>query len=400
MHNSQSERRRPRIAVVASLTSSLLNFRIELLREFVRAGYDVFALAPDDDAEMILRLKEFGVEFRRIPMARASISPWQDAVTLMALVRAFRSIRPDVVLSYTMKPIIYGGVASRLAGVRRRFALVTGLGYVFIERTRTWRSIALRRLSVGLYKTALKGAERVFVYNEADAAELRDHSIVPAQSLMRVAGSGVNTDVFEPRDPPDGPPVFLLIARLLWDKGILEYVNAARILRQRHPHVRCQLLGPFDPNPAAISREQIAAWQREGSIEYLGHTKDVRPCLAGCSVFVLPSYREGISRTILEAMATGRAVITSDAPGCAEAIEDRVTGFVVPARDAPALAAAMEKFVSDPAQIREMGFAARRRVEELFDVRAVNRTLLREMKLTLHEGVPAASSTLKPARAA
>ena len=366
---------------MASLTSSLVNFRLELLRSMVRQGFDVYALAPDNDTATIARLAADGIGFIRIPMARTATSPVADLITLMALRRAFLRIRPDIVLPYTIKPIIYGGLAARLAGVPRRFAMVTGLGYIFIDRARSLHSVALRWLSVQLYRVALRGVERVFVYNEADAAELRIHAIVSADVVMQVPGSGVDTAHFAASPPPDGPPVFLTVARLLRDKGVAEYAEAARILHARYPNVRFKLLGPFDSNPAAISRVEVDTWVAAGAIEYLGETGDVRPYLAGCSVFVSPSYREGMSRTILEAMATGRAVVTSDAPGCAEPVEDGVTGFVAPVKDASALAATMEKFITNPALIREMGVQARRRVEALYEVHSVNRALLAGMQL-------------------
>jgi glycosyltransferase involved in cell wall biosynthesis len=373
--------RRPRIAVVASLTLSLVNFRLELLRGLMQRGYDVYALAPDNDTENVARLELLGIRFLRIPMKRTATGPFDDLVTLMTLWRAFRNIRPDIVLSYTMKPIIYGGLAARLTGVPRRYAMVTGLGYVFIDRGRSLRTAGLRWLSVHLYRLALRGAERVLVYNEADAAELRAHAIVNDDVLIQVPGSGVDTAHFAASPPPDGPPVFLMVARLLRDKGVAEYAAAARMLRARYPEARFQLLGPFDPNPAAISPAEVDAWVADGAIEYLGAKKDVRPFLADCSVFVLPSYREGMSRTVLEAMATGRAVVTSDAPGCAEPVEHGVTGFIAPVKNAEALAAAMEKFVTDPTLIRDMGARARLRVEDHYEVHAVNRALFAAMRL-------------------
>ncbi len=378
---SETPSRRPRIAVVASLTSSLVNFRLELLRSLVQRGFDVYALAPDTDSETIAKLDALGVRFILIPMARTGTRPIEDLTTLVVLRRIFLEIRPDIVLPYTMKPIIYGGLAARLARVPRRFALVTGLGYIFIARAPSLKTSALRWLSVQLYRLALRGAERVFVYNQADAAELRAHAIVNDDVLMQVPGSGVDTEHFTASPPPNGPPVFLMVARLLRDKGVAEYAAAARMMRARYPEVRIKLLGTFDSNPAAITRAEVESWVTEGTIEYLGETKEVRPYLASCSVFVLPSYREGMSRTILEAMATGRAVVTTDGPGCAEPVEDGVTGLVVPVRNAAALAAAMEKFVTNPAMIQDMGVQARRRVEEYYDVHAVNRTLFGGMQL-------------------
>ncbi len=386
--------RSPRIAVIASLTSSLVNFRLELLRGLRQRGCDVYALGPDDDAETTAVLESLGVHYIRIPLARTATGPIGDLTTFAALVRIFRKIRPDIILPYTMKPIIYGGLAAKLTRVPHRFALVTGLGYVFVDRVHTLRTIALRWLSVKLYRMALKGVERVFVYNETDAAELKARAIVAEDVLTLVPGSGVDTERFAACPPPIGTPVFLMIARLLHDKGVNEFVAAAKILRMRHPQARFRLLGPFDSNPAAISRDEVDRWVAEGAIEYLGQTKDVRPHLADCSVFVLPSYREGLSRTILEAMATGRAVVTSDAPGCAEPVQHGVTGYVTPVRNIDALALAMERFIADPTLIETMGAEARRRAEERYDVHAVNETLFAGLGLdpvlpgSLDRGLP------------
>jgi glycosyltransferase involved in cell wall biosynthesis len=369
------DNRSPRIAVIASLTSSLVNFRLELLRGLRQRGCDVYALGPDDDAETTAVLESLGVHYIRIPLARTETGPIEDLMTFAALARIFRKIRPDIILPYTMKPIIYAGLAARFTGVPRRFALVTGLGYVFVDRIHTLRTSALLWLSVKLYRMALRGVERVFVYNETDAAELRTRAIVSEDVLTLVPGSGVDTKRFAECPRPIGNPVFLMVARLLHDKGVKEFVAAAKILRARHPQARFKLLGPFDSNPAAISRDEVDRWVAEGAIEYLGQTKDVRPHLADCSVFVLPSYREGLSRTILEAMATGRAVVTSDAPGCAEPVKHGVTGYVTPVRNVDALAQAMERFLADATLIETMGAEARRRAVERYDVHAVNNVL-------------------------
>lgn len=381
---------RERIVVVASLTSALVNFRFELLRGMSERGYEVIALAPDEDALTEETLAGIGVRFVRIPMTRTGLGPLADLRTLYCLWREFRRLRPDVVLPFTMKPIIYGGIAARLAGVRRRFALVTGLGYVFVERKPAWFASALRAFCAGLYRLALRGAERVFVYNEDDRAALQALGVDGAR-LMLVPGSGVDTERFAWSPPSVVPLQFLMVARLLRDKGVIEYAEAARIVRARHPNVRCTLLGPFDSNPSAISATELAPWTEGGTLEYLGHTRDVRPYLTDCSVFVLPSYREGISRTILEAMATGRPIVTTDAPGCADPVEDGVTGFVVPVRDAQALSDAMERFVAEPALVERMGRASRTRVESLFDVHRINAILFEAMDLA-DGALPAAAT--------
>ena len=371
------------VAVVASLTLSLTNFRLELLSRMVEAGHDVIAFAPENDAEVIGILQDIGVRFIQIPMTRTGLNPLADLRTLFVLWRHFRRIQPDTVLAYTMKPIIYGGLAARIAGVPRRFALITGLGHVFRDAWPSGSMALVRRISVWLYRLSLAGAERVFVYNDADAADVRDcRMIADLSRIMAVPGSGVDLDRFRRSDPPHNPPVFLLIARLLRDKGIVDFVDAARRLRHNHESVRFQVLGPFDPNPTGISRAEVDGWVAEGVIEYLGEKRDVRPYLIACSAFVLPSYyREGIPRTILEAMATGRAIITADTPGCRDTVENGENGLLVPPRQPEKLADAMETLLLRPELFAEMGARSHRLVCERFDVHAVNRILLGEMGL-------------------
>ena len=371
-----------RIAVVASLAVSLTNFRFQLLESMARAGHEITAFAPDVDPQVVGALEKIGVRFKQMPMARAEVDPIGDLRTLAYLWRQFRQLSPHVVLPYTMKPVIYAGIAGRLLGVRDRYALITGLGYVFTDAHPSFRLSVIRWVSVLLYRFALGGARRIFAYNDDDAEELRRRRIVrDASKICIVPGSGVDLDRFQKSDPPADEFRFLLIARLLRDKGIAEYVEAARRVRERHPAARFQLLGPFDPNPAAVSPEEIDEWVKEGTIEYLGETRDVRPFLAQCTAFVLPSYREGIPRSILEAMAVGRAIITTDAPGCRETVVDGYNGFLVPTRDPSRLAETMALLVANPESTREMGRRSHELVRQKFDVRAVNKLLMTEMGL-------------------
>ena len=250
-----------RIAVVASKTSSLTNFRFQLLAALRRSGHHVVALAPEREEDVIAKLKGIGVDFLSIPMKRTSINPVADLVTLWTLWRHFRRLKPDIVLPYTMKPIIYGGLAAMLAGVPRRFALITGMGYVFTTSQRSLRTRVLHHLSIWLYRLGLAGAERVFVYNPSDEQEVRDNKLLRDPSrIVVVPGSGVDLEHFAASEPPPNGLTFLLVARLLSDKGIHEYVEAARRVRQRFPKVRCQLLGPFDSNPASIPRSTVEGW--------------------------------------------------------------------------------------------------------------------------------------------
>lgn len=384
-----------RIVVVASLAFSLVNFRGRLLAEMVARGHDVIACAPEDDSETAAVLARMGVAYRTMPMARAGLNPLADLRTLGWLVRLFARERPDLVLAYTQKPIVYAGIASRIGRNTRFFAMVSGLGHAFGEEG----GRGLRRLVARLYRTALARAEGVFVFNADDRDEMLRHRMIrPDALVVRVPGTGVDLDHYAPAPLPAGPPRFLMIARLLRSKGLFDYVEAARRVRLRHPEVRFGLLGPLDPSPAGIDRAQVDAWRREGVIDYLGEARDVRPHLAAASVFVLPSwYREGLPRTILEAMATGRAVVTTDTTGCREPIEEGGNGCLVPPRDPAALAAAMTRFVEDPGLARSMGARARAIAEHYYSVDRVNDVLLATMKLS---DMPRPLETSPVARAA
>jgi glycosyltransferase involved in cell wall biosynthesis len=371
-----------KIVLLSSYAYSLINFRGALLAAMAGAGHEVVACAPEDDPEIRHKLAAMGVRYERVPMQRTDRNPFGDLLTLFGLTRLLRAERPDIVLAYTQKPIIYGGIAAQIAGRIRYYAMVSGLGYVFTDDGRRQRRLLKLVVSI-LYRLGIRRAKSVFIFNSDDRDEMIRHRILrPDQTAIQVPGSGVDIRRFAAQPVPPGPPTFLMIARLLRDKGLLEFIDAARRVRSRHPETRFQLLGPLDPNPAGIRREQLEAWQSKGVIEYLGETRDVVPHLARSSVFVLPSYyREGLPRTILEAMASGRAVITTDSTGCREPITPGENGLLVPVRDAGALAEAMMRFVREPELAQRMGRRAREIAEERFDVAKVNALLMSSMGL-------------------
>lgn len=371
-----------RIIVVASYAFSLVNFRGDLLSAMVAAGHEVIACAPEEDRDVQAALGRMGVRYHRLPMRRAAISAIADLATLKALVALFRAEQPDIILAYTQKPIIYAGLASRIVGRGRFFAMVSGLGYVFTEG-QSWTRRLLRPLVSRLYRSAVRRAAAIFVFNGDDRDEmLRSGILRPGHKVVQVPGSGVDLKRFPQVPVPEGPPVFLMIARLLRDKGPHEFVEAARMVRAHHPDARFQLLGPLDPNPSGISAAELHRWRDEGAIDYLGETRDVRPHLARAHVFVLPTaYREGLPRTILEAMATGRAVVTTLSPGCRETVEPGINGYLVPMRDAPSLAEALMRFADDPGLAARMGRCSRDVAEARFGVDRVNALLLSTMGL-------------------
>lgn len=372
-----------KVAVIASLGLSLVNFRIELLARMVANGHEVLALAPEIDAATAEALDRRGIRYATFPLDRTGINPLQDLRSLAALTAILRRERPDLVLPYTMKPIVYGALAARLAGVPRCFALFTGLAYAFSEENPRGKRRPVRAVSVLLHRVALRRIDGAFVYNPSEERDIRRFRLVPDRvPLIPVPGSGVDLDHFAAAPPPAGLPSFLMICRLLRSKGIPVLVTAARLLRERGVAAEIRLLGPMDSNPDAITADELDGWVAGGLITYLGQARDVRPHLRDCSVLVLPAVlREGTPRTVLEAMATGRAVITTDAPGCAETVAHGASGLVVPSGDPEALAQAMERLARDPELAARMGAAGRKRAEEIYDVHKVNRLLLTRMGL-------------------
>lgn len=368
-----------RVLVVASYAPSLILFRGPLLRALAERGHQVVACAPDADKELSSQLGSLGVEYRSIPLTRAGMNPLRDLGSVRALVKIMSAFKPDRVLAYTAKPVIYSALAARRSGQARPHAMITGLGYAFGSHSGRQRVVGslVRRM----YRTALKTCAGVFFQNPDDYQLFTKEGLLPQRvPVTLINGSGVDLDHYAPQSLP-ATPIFLLIARLLADKGIREYVEAARAVKRNFPEARFQMAGWLDSNPMAISGAELESWQAEGIVEYLGHLEDVRPALAGARIYVLPSYREGTPRTVLEAMAVGRPVITTDAPGCRETVVDGESGLLVPVRDSKALQYAMEKLLTNPELAERMGQVGLQRAREKYDVQKVNAVIMDAMGL-------------------
>ena len=371
-----------KILVLSSLAFSLINFRGKLLEEMRKAGHEVVAVAPDEDARVRSRLKEIGVGFRTVSMARTGTNVLADLGTIGEYVKLMREERPDAVVAYTQKPIIYGGIACRIVGVKRYYALMSGLGYLFSDAASERR--LLKRVFCRLYRAGLKGAKRIFVFNSDDRPDMIAANIVdPSSPVVEVPGSGVDLERFKHAPLPEKPLHFLMIGRLMRDKGVWEFAEAAAKVCSQHENVHFSLIGRPEPsNPTGLNEADLARLQSEYPVEVIAETDDVPAFLASSHVFVLPTYyREGLPRTILEALAVGRAVITTDTPGCRDAVTDGVNGFLVAPRDPDDLAQAMEKLVRDPALVKHMSEKSRELAENVYDVRKVNAFLLQEMGL-------------------
>jgi glycosyltransferase involved in cell wall biosynthesis len=375
-----------KIVILSSTASSLINFRGRLIADLAAAGHQVIASAPDHDQDTVDALTRMGVRFRRISMARAGLNPLQDLKTLVSFIVLLRRERPDLVLAYTQKPIIYGGLAARLTGTSF-FVIMSGLGYVFSDACahRPW----LRRTVAALYRHAVRRARTIFVFNSDDARCMAAHGIIDRHvPIVQVPGSGVDLDHFAECPMPRGPPTFIMIARLMRDKGVADYVQAASLVRDHVPDARFRLLGKSETdNPTGLSAETVKRWVQRGLVEHLPECTDVRPHLADAHVFVLPSfYREGLPRTLLEALATGRPVITTDMPGCREPVIPGENGWLVPCRQPRALADAMLQSIASRAKLERMGRRSREIAEERFDVVKVNHQMLRSMRIEPSSG--------------
>ena len=370
-----------RVLVIASYAGSLTHFRGELLKEMVARGHDVLAVAPGETDEVTTALAGYGVRYRSVPMSRAGLDPIEDLRTIRTLHRQIREVSPDIVLAYTAKPVIYGMLAARAASVPVRAAMISGRGSALAGGAGSKRR-ALARLMTLMYAVSLRGAHLVFFQNADDEDLFRSSGMVGRhQRRVRIAGSGVDLAHFAPAALPDGPTTFLMMGRLLREKGVFEYVEAAREVKAAHPSARFLLLGGIDTNPTSIDEQTLARFQSAGVIEYLGRVSDVRPVVESAHVLVLPSYHEGMPRSVLEGMSMGRAILTTDVPGCRDTVEPGVNGLLVPHADSTALATAMRALVDKRESVAAMGAESRRLAEQRFDVHEVNRVILAALGL-------------------
>ena len=370
-----------RTLFLASFAASIIRFRGDLIQAIQACDCELHVAAPGVSrcTESTRELLRMGVRLHDTDLRRTGTNAVADLAYVIRLWQLMRRVRPEVTLPYTIKPVIYGTIAAWLAGVPHRYALITGLGYAFTGE----RQSVITRIVRVLYRFALGKAHKVFFQNPDDERLFRELHLLPTSvPSVVVNGSGVDVAAFAAQPLPSGPPVFLMIGRLLGDKGVREYAQAARTVKAIHPEARFQLVGWIDTNPDAIAPSELDAWIANGTLEFLGKLDDVRPAIAASTVYVLPSYREGTPRTVLEAMAMGRPIITTDAPGCRETVVNHDNGFLVPVQSVDALVGAMRRFIDDPTLAARMGARSRQMAEDKYDVHKVNDVMLREMGIT------------------
>lgn len=367
-----------RIMVLSSYAPTLFFFREDMMTAMINNGHEVIAAAPESEEEWEDKFRKRNIKYVSIKgIERTSTNPVKDIIGFFSIFRAIIKEKPDKIFAYQAKTVIYGCIAGKFARVKEIYALMGGLGSVFRNKDKKNFARNIMRIE---YKVAFKCCNKVFFQNKDDYNEMRDIGLIKEEQVVMINGSGVNMAKFIEKPIPSDP-VFLFIGRIIRDKGVVEYIKAAEIVKEKCPQARIQLVGYFDTNPTAIKQEEIQPYIDKGIIEYLGSTNDVRPFLEKCSFYVLPSYHEGTPKSVLEAMATGRPIITTDAPGCRETVIDGVNGFLIPVKNSGALAEKMIWMIENHNEVEKMGRESRRICEEKFDVNKVNEVILKTMKL-------------------
>lgn len=367
-----------KILVLSSHTPSLFWFRLDMMKSFIDKGYEVIAVAQESEYKWSMKFNEHGIKYRQIKVERNGLNPIKDLYTLMSLKKLLKQEKPDKVFAYQAKTIIYGSIASRLNGVAEFYPLIAGLGSIF--RSGNKKDSLIKKILIGQYKLACNNSAKVLFQNNDDKNEFIRNNIVPEEKTEIINGSGVNLEVYQKTQLPANPS-FLFVGRLIKDKGILEFLDASQEVKKKYPHIAISVVGPFDTNPSGIKEIEIEKFVKNGTIEFFGEQDDVRPYLSKSSVLVLPSYHEGTPKTILEAMAMGRAIITTNAPGCKETVTDGYNGLLVKVGDSNDLLQKMKYLIDYPHRIFEFGEKGLEIVKFKYDVKLVNAEIMKIMNI-------------------
>lgn len=376
MNNSQKISKR--LIIVTNSASNLLSFRGRLIKELIDKNFQVLVIIPDSDFSIDFEknVLKLGAKISTIPLDRAGLNPFRDFLTYLALKSSFKKFKPDIVLSYTSKPIIYSGLAIGKNPKIKFFPNLTGLGYGFTEKFELKRKL-INVILKSLYKLSLRFSTAVIFQNPDDELLFDNLNITKDRKTFIVNGSGVDLKFYSRTSLPS-KPIFLMLSRLVADKGVIEYCEAAKEIRDKFPDVIFQLAGSFDPNPSGLKYDQLKPFIDAKDIEYLGHIKDVREILNRCRYYVLPSYREGTPRSVLEAMSIGRPIITTNTTGCKETVLNGINGLLITPKDKDSLVIAIQKMLKlDDKKVNEMANESIKLVREKYDVRKVNQHIIK-----------------------
>ena len=374
------------IFVVSNQSYSLINFRLSLMKLLKNNQYKVYALAPDYDETNFQKLNSNQINFINYNLNRSSINPITNFLNFVSLFFLIKKNKPDIVFSYSIKPVIYGSLISYLLKIPKTFSLIEGLGYIFTFNNSNSISnlfkLILKQIVIYMYKISLRFNDKVFFLNRSDISEFQSRKLVSVKQTEFLDGIGLDLDYFSYKMPElnNNKITFLFVGRLLREKGVYEYIEAAKQIKKENKNARFMIVGNTDKNPGSIPLEEIEIWNRQGIIEWVKFARDVRPYLHESSVFVLPSYREGLSRSIQEAMAIGRPIITCDSVGCRETVEVGKNGYLVKVRDSSDLIKKMNIFIKNRDLIKKMGLQSRKMAEQRFDQNYINNVLLKNIK--------------------
>lgn len=365
------------ISLISNSAKAFINFRKELIEFIKKLNFEVTCFAPDIDSESAILLRRLGAKPVVYTLSRTGINPVKELISIFSLAAAIRREKPDIIFCFQIKPAIYGSIGAFLNRNDNLFVMIEGLGYVFTDNKIKTR--LLRKLIKILFRTTLKRAKKIFFLNNDDKKEFIKLKIINPERTIVLGGIGVDLEEWSYSEPDLSETSFIFVGRLLKEKGILDYLEAARMVKMKFPDVKFYVLGEIDSNPGSISRKLMDYYIEKGIVEWPGYV-DVKPWLQKASVFVLPSYyREGVPRSTQEAMATGRAVITTDMPGCRETVIDGLNGFLVPPRNPRKLAKTMEIFIRNKDLIKKMGYESRKLAEQKFNVMEKNKIIIKEI---------------------
>lgn len=363
--------------LLSSHTPSLFWFRVDLMKDMQAEGYEVYAAGQMPESEWAERFKGIGVAYKQISVSRNGLNPMGDMATLKDIKRLLREIKPDKIFVFQAKTVAYGCMAAHSLGITEVYTLIAGLGSIYLGHG--LKNKLVKTVMSALYKQAFRKSKKVFFQNNDDKQTMLDEGLLKEDKIVMIHGSGVNVESFVPTEMP-AIPTFLYIGRLIRDKGVGEYLDACKMIKAEYGEkVRCLLVGPYDSNPSALKSEELQPLVDAGIVEYFGEQRDVRPYISQCSIYVLPSYHEGTPKTVLESMAMGRAIITTDAPGCKETVVDGVNGYLTEVKNAADVAEKMRQLIEHPEIVAAMGKKSREMACDIFDVKKVNDTILRTM---------------------
>lgn len=362
--------------LISPKNRTVYNFRGDLIKEIQSKGYEVIVTGPN--REGLEEIEKLGVRFEQIELEKTGINILSDIKYIFKLWKLFKKEKPDVTLGYTIKPVIYGSIAAKLAGVKNINSMITGVGYVFTAET--CKAKVIRLIVSILYRISFACSDGVIFQNPDDRKEFLDRGLLKEEKTRLVNGSGVNMERYKATEFPEDLTFFML-SRVLFSKGIREYLESAKTVKLQYPKTRFMLLGAVENMQDSMKNEDLKPYIDSGIIDYFGETDDVAKYYKQSTIYVLPSYREGTPRTVLEAMAMGRPIITTDAPGCRETVINGKNGFLVPVANVEALTEKMIWFINNTDKVSEMGDESKNLCKEKFDVKKVNKQMLKHMNI-------------------